>query len=111
MESWWPLITALFQVVQAAGLVVGGLYTALKIQRTASAGATLMSATISGLQDDVKTMQSEISRLTDVVIVQTRQTEQLNAFRERMDRHERWWDELRRGEGFMLPLNKGAHDR
>ena len=50
MDSWWPLITALFQVVQAAGLVVGGLYTALKIQRTASAGATLMSATISGLQ-------------------------------------------------------------
>lgn len=95
-------LSDILQIVQLSAVLSGGAFAFLKfgrlIERFELTGAQ-QSEQIQALREEVKAMNLVLSN-------QAVQNEKLNHMDGRITRLESWYDELRHGEGFVLPLIK-----
>lgn len=95
---WYYVIIGAFQFLAFLG---GGVGFAMRLTTSTAAQTTLITANISALQKDVGALEGEIRKLADVIVMQTQQSARIDEIYRRTERLERWYDDLRRGVGFI----------
>ena len=94
------LISLIVGIAQVASIVIGGLFVAYKLFASVALMGELTrqnSEAIKNIQLEVKAMQIAVTEISN----------QKTA----IERLERWYEELRRGDGFMIPMARGSHSR
>lgn len=93
------VLTGVFQLLSFAA---GGIILAFKMTKSQTQTQTAIVDNITALQRDVMNIQLELKKLTEVIVEQTRQNQRTDEVFRRTERLERWYDDLRRGVGWIV---------
>ncbi len=63
-----------------------------------------MRYSLISLKTDVVDLEIEIKKINEILTMLAIQKTEMNNIAEKLERLERWYDELRRGEGYVFPL-------
>lgn len=79
--------------LQLLGFIIGGVVI-----------ASSMRTTLRHLDSEVQGLKKEMKGIGETLLVVAVQTNRLDTVDKRLDGHDRLIDDLRRGEGFIMPL-------
>jgi hypothetical protein len=100
-------LESLLRLFELIAIVGGGGILLFKLGRAVSRFEIVGEAQareITQLKDTVKSV-------ADLITKYALQTQRLDNCMDRLEHCERLIDDLRRGEGFILPISKGVHER
>ena len=100
-------LSDLLQIGEIVSIVGGGLIALITFGRFTGRLETTIaasSARTDALQQEIGELKEETKKIAELVTGLAVTTTRLDAFSQRVLLLEKWYDELRRGEGYVFPL-------
>lgn len=97
-------LETIFRLVEIASVLGGGALLAFRFGSTTSR----LESSIDSVQEEMAALKVQQEKLVEIITNQALLNQRMVQVGDRLNKLENWYDELRRGEGFVFPL---WHDR